>query len=389
MSTELTIYDRFPDGMAAVKQLGHAIAASQMFGAQTPAQGEVFALECLARRIPPLMLAENYHVIFGKLSMKAEAMLARFEELGGKYRVIERTADRAAIELIRDGQKQVFSLTWAEAQQEPFVYEAGKGVKEAEVIALIAKKTPPPLKAKYATPRARTQMLWARVVSDGVRTMNPGVVSGTYTPEEVLDFSENAGKAAPAGANGQTDEIIDGEIVEAPETGKTAAEEAPLPAAAQSESANGATSGMATAGQSSTIKELFGQLGVSPEKRTEILAKRGAATVRNLTYEQADELIKALDKKLDARNAASQADPSKSPLSDEAIAAQIRELFKQVEQTHPGTMALFKAKMAERKVAKIDHLKREDKLSLLSALKDPDKIAAYFGIVMWEPSDPS
>lgn len=403
MSTELTIYDRFPDGMAAVKQLGHAIAASKMFGAETPAQGEVFALECLARRIPPLMLAENYHVIFGKLSMKAEAMLARFEELGGKYRVIERSADRAAIELTRDGQKQTFSLTWPEAQQEPFVYEAGKGVKEAEVIALIAKKTPPPLKAKYATPRARTQMLWARVVSDGVRTMNPGVVSGTYTPEEVLDFNENAGRVAANGPNGHADGIIDAEIVEAPEAGKPAAEEAPFDApiepakpAAQSESVNGGTAGMCTADQSNKVKELFGLLEISPEKRTEILAKRQAATVRNLTATQADELIAALQKKLDARNAAvastpasstpdaSQAETSKPGMTDAEIVDRVKELVKQVNQVHPGVATKIREKLAASKAEKLADLRREDLLSLLSALKAPHDIEKYFGIVMWE-----
>lgn len=401
MSTELTIYDRFPDGMAAVKQLGHAIAASKMFGAETPAQGEVFALECLARRIPPLMLAENYHVIFGKLSMKAEAMLARFEELGGKYRVIERSADRAAIELTRDGQKQTFSLTWPEAQQEPFVYEAGKDDKgktrtEATVIAMIAEGTPPPLKPKYATPRARTQMLWARVVSDGVRTMNPGVVSGTYTPEEVLDFNENAGKPAPASTNGHTDEIVDAEIVEAPEAGKPAAEEAPfdVPAEpakpiAQVDSTNGATSGMCTADQSNKVKELFGLLEVSPEKRTEILAKRKAATVCNLTADQADELIAALQKKLDVRNAggqlaATQAESSKPGMTDAEIVERIKTLAKQVEQTHPGTTKAIREKVTASGAEKLADLRREDLLSLLSALKDPDKMAAYFGVVIWE-----
>ena len=43
-------------------------------------------------------------------------------------------------------------------------------------------------KDNWATPRSRMQMLWARVVSDGVRTMAPEICSGIYTPEETADI---------------------------------------------------------------------------------------------------------------------------------------------------------------------------------------------------------
>jgi hypothetical protein len=39
------------------------------------------------------------------------------------------------------------------------------------------------------------QMLWARAVSDGVRTVDPGVVAGIYTPEEVNEFADDTGAA--------------------------------------------------------------------------------------------------------------------------------------------------------------------------------------------------
>lgn len=394
MSTELTIYDRISDPMAAVKQLGHAIAASKMFGAETPAQGEVFALECFVRGTPPLMLAEKYHVIFGKLSMKAEAMLADFERRGGTYRVLSRTAEKAAIELTRKGREPVtFSLTWEEAKQEPFVYEPKKGVKESDIIDLIEKGTPPEIKTKYRTPRSRAQMLWARVVSDGVNAVDPGVKCGAYTPEEVGDFPEFAGRMQTE-SNGHADdaEIVDAEIIEAPEAGKPAAEEPPfdVPAepakpAAQSDSANGGTAGMCTADQSNRVKELFGLLEVSPEKRTEILAKRKAATVRNLTATQADELISALQKKLDARSASgSQTEPSKTSLTDAEIVDRVKELVKQVNQVQPGVAAKIREKLATAKAEKLADLRREDLLSLLSALQAPHDIEKYFGVVMWE-----
>lgn len=115
--------------------------------------------------------------------MKADAMLAEFIMLGGKHEVLARDHEKASIKLTINKQTQTFTLTWEEAKKEPFVYEG----KEADVVAAItAGKTDAlRLKPKYATPRSRTQMLWARVVSDGVRAMAPTVVAGYYAPEEI------------------------------------------------------------------------------------------------------------------------------------------------------------------------------------------------------------
>ena len=201
---DLTIYDRFDHPGQFIEQLGKAICLSGMFGCDNASQGQVLALECASRKCPPMSLAERYHIIFGRLSMKADAMLADFRtNCGGSHRVVSRTAEKAAIELSANGETQTFTLTWDEARQEAFVYVG----KEQAVIDKLAKgKTDSlMLKAKYATPRARMQMLWARVVSDGVRTMAPEVVAGYYTPEEVGDFV--AVDLPPV------DEVVEAEVV--------------------------------------------------------------------------------------------------------------------------------------------------------------------------------
>lgn len=188
MSTDLAIYDRIADPTAAVKQFGLSIAQSGIFNTTNNAQGEVLALECMTRRMPPLMLAERYHIIHNRLSMKSEAMLSVFNQRGGKHRVKCRTPERAEIELTFEGDTNCFAITWEECLQEPFVYEG----KESVVVDALAAGKRPPLKSKYATPRARMQMMWARVVSDAIRVVMPSVNSGTYTPEEVDDFDEPA-----------------------------------------------------------------------------------------------------------------------------------------------------------------------------------------------------
>ena len=197
MSNELAIYDRITDPLAAVKSLGLSIAQSGIFGTANNAQGEVLALECMSRGLAPFTLAERYNIIHNRLSMKAEAMLSVFNQRGGKHREISSTPDRAEIEVTLDGQTKRYSLTWEECRQEPFVYEG----KETDVIKLLIAGKPPTFKPKYATPRSRAQMMWARLVSDTIRKVMPSVNSGTYTPEEVDDFEELATNGS-SGSNG-------------------------------------------------------------------------------------------------------------------------------------------------------------------------------------------
>jgi hypothetical protein len=151
--------------------MGKAFAESGLFGVKTPAQGIVLAMACLAEKQSPIAIINTYHIIANRLSMRADAMLARFRQRGGRHRIVTRTGDVAEVELTLDGEKQSFRFTLDEAKKEPFYWDK-------------AGKTP---KDNWATPRGAMQMLWARVVSDGVRAMAPEVVQGSYTPEELSD----------------------------------------------------------------------------------------------------------------------------------------------------------------------------------------------------------
>ena len=168
MSTnDIIVYDQVADPSEFVKQLGLAILHSEMFGCTNASQGAVLALECMAKRMPPMALAERYHITHGRLSMRADAMLGAFRtQCGGSHRIVERTPDAAEIELTAGGESQRFRLTWEDARCETFPYLG----KEASIIERIQKSAWKDLmlKPKYATPRSRCQMLWARVVSDGV-----------------------------------------------------------------------------------------------------------------------------------------------------------------------------------------------------------------------------
>jgi hypothetical protein len=169
----IQLYDKIQDPIAGIEKLGNFFAKSGMFGCEKVEQGAILAMACWAERKSPLEITKKYHLLDGRLSMKAEAMLAEFKVRGGKHEIVTRTPDCASIKLTIDGQTHTFALTWEEAQKEPFPY--GKENK---------------LKKNWATPRARMQTMWARVVSDGVRAMAPEIVTGTYTPEEIEDFEQ-------------------------------------------------------------------------------------------------------------------------------------------------------------------------------------------------------
>lgn len=172
----MSVYSRISDPVAAAKELGAFYHQSGMLGVKTPAAGAVLALHCMCEGITPFQFDRTYHIMFDNtLSMKYDAMLSGFLALGGKYKIVSRTPERAEIFLSLDGREGTFAMTLEEAQGEAYYYQKDK-------------KTP---KDNWSTPRRRMQMLWARVVSDSVNTICPQVSAGVSTPEEVMDFSEN------------------------------------------------------------------------------------------------------------------------------------------------------------------------------------------------------
>ena len=179
-----------------LQTLGTILAQSNLFGKRNPAEGVAIVAMCQQKRISWLDFMQNYHLIQGVVSKKTDAIIADFHRAGGTHKVISRTADRAEA-VFKLGECDYTSVvSWEDCLKEPFVYMG----KEQDVIAMLARGLTPPLKAKYSTPRARMQMLWARCVSDGVRVVAPECVQGIYTPEETSDFVDvpNAPLARPA-----------------------------------------------------------------------------------------------------------------------------------------------------------------------------------------------
>lgn len=167
---QTSTYEKITDPIAAAEKLGEWICKSGLFGVDRPDQGTILGLQCIVEKLPPLELAKRYHFIQGRLSLRADAMLALYRERGGKVIWIE-TSDKAAkARFIYDGNDIEISYT----------------ADDAKAAGLL------PAKPGSGWAKFPSAMLVARLTSKAVRMLCPEAVTGVYTPEEVQDFASPA-----------------------------------------------------------------------------------------------------------------------------------------------------------------------------------------------------
>lgn len=150
--------------VADIEKMAVAIAKSKMFGMKTADEAFALMLIAQAEGMHPAIAARDYHVIQGRPTLKADAMLARFQNAGGKVQWDVYT-DAEVTGTFSHPSGGSLKLTWTFAQ--------------AKTIGLTGKDN-----WKYY-PRA---MLRARCISEGIRTVYPGCVVGTYTAEELEEI---------------------------------------------------------------------------------------------------------------------------------------------------------------------------------------------------------
>lgn len=188
MANEITIQE--------MGSLARAFSQSGFFGYKNEA--EAFTLMALAQAngLHPAKAAERYHIIQGRPAMKADAMLAAFQESGGAVKWLKRTDTECKLWLSHP-QGGELEVTWT--------------IDRANKAGVTGKST---------WKQYPTQMLSARCVSEGVRALFPACLCGMYTPEEVQDFDRPAAPQAPKAEPQKPTEqapVMDAEIVEQPE----------------------------------------------------------------------------------------------------------------------------------------------------------------------------
>lgn len=309
-------YRKISDPVQAVLAMGKMLYQSGAFGCNNEAQGQTLAWLMAVGGRDPFVITRKYHVANGKLLERADWMAGTFKQHGGKIEILQRDAEAARAKMTYQGQSMTFSYTWEEAEQEPAPWSYKDGVKK--------------LKDNWATPRARMQMLWARVMSDGVRTLAPELIHGEYT---AADFGLDAGyndAVATELVDGDSD-VIDIESSVAPPIAKqekpkkAAAEKATPekkqtapkekePEAAEStpivDSAKADTSEVTliTNAQIKRIEELYGTGCVTIQKWGNLLAKAKVREVRELTRAKADAIINYLEAQVQQKEMARHAE---------------------------------------------------------------------------------
>ena len=156
-----------------LERMGAAVAKSGLFGIKTPDQAVALMLIAQAEGLHPAIAARDYHVIQGRPALKADAMLARFLQGGGKVQWLELTDEKVSATFTHAAGGSA-TITWT--------------IADAKRIGLAGKDN-----WKHY-PRA---MLRSRVVSEGIRTVFPIAVVGVYTPEEIQDFDAPASPPMP------------------------------------------------------------------------------------------------------------------------------------------------------------------------------------------------
>lgn len=347
-----------------VKSLGNDIAKSQMFGCESVSQGNILALACVVSGRDPLSLPMEYHLMKGKLTLRADAMLGRLSSSGGKYEIIEHSPNAAEVRMEFKGRKFHQRFTWEEAQQEPFVYE-GKGIvkllKEGRREQLV-------LKDNYATPRRRMQQMWCRVVSDGVRVVAPELVTGVYTGEETADYT---GFEMPVEAASKQ--------VESTDSTTTHVEDAED--AEEAEVTSVSTVKLATAEQVKDIDVMFKVLGMSEEVVAASIARRGVDSLEKLTTASATEFLKALNNRHAEIAAANPTEKESSTVATEGpitqeLLDQLVEKFKAAAQRDSKLVERVKERLLANKL-KMSELTFNQGRVLLGALKG-EEIEKFF-----------
>ena len=165
VSTEIQAY-----GVKDLDAIAVRIARSRLFGLE-PEQAFTLCLLAQAEGLHPVAAVRRWHIIEGKPSMRADAMQAEFQRHGGRVEWVKSTNEECRAifkhpELSPKGFE--VHVTFAELDKAG-VTRGRNGVKDNW------RKFP-------------RQMLRARAISEGVRAVDPGIVVGIYTPEEISDF---------------------------------------------------------------------------------------------------------------------------------------------------------------------------------------------------------
>jgi hypothetical protein len=149
-----------------MERMAVTVAKSKLFGMETPDQALALMALAQSEGIHPMTAVRDYHIIKGRPSLKADTMLARFQKAGGVVKWLCLTDQKCEAE-------------FSHPVHSPAPVKIDWTIERAKKAGLAGKD----VWVGYA--RA---MLRSRTISEGVRTVLPGVIQGIYTPEELVSL---------------------------------------------------------------------------------------------------------------------------------------------------------------------------------------------------------
>ena len=153
--------------VSSLERIAAIIAKSGMGGFKTPEQATVAMLLALAEGIPLGRVIHEYHVINGRLSLRSECMLGRFQKAGG------------AVEYLVHNDTEV-SLTASHP----------KG-GSLTVVWTIERARKAGLTSNPTWTKHPAAMLTARAVAEAVRAVYPACLRGILAEEEAEEVGAN------------------------------------------------------------------------------------------------------------------------------------------------------------------------------------------------------
>lgn len=201
-----SLINRLDNPTAFLEASARLLMQSPMLGITAPGDAFVLAWHCLTEGISPLEFSKRYHIIGGKLTMRADYMHAAFRAAGGR------------IDWVNTGEDGVEAVGNFFADEDAEPVRVTFSIEDArKLLGKNAKHNCDAIDAPGSGwTKDRGAMLRARVISKGIRMVAPEVIAGVYTQDELE-------AAAPAPAESPA---FPGRVVEAPK-----ALEAPAPVA--------------------------------------------------------------------------------------------------------------------------------------------------------------
>ena len=164
--------------MDQMQAMAKSLVAGKLFGFKTEAEAISIMLIAQAEGRSPALAVRDYHIIQGRPALKADAMLARFQNEGGVVEWVEYTETKVTGKFSHPQSSPTpIAITWT--------------IEMAKRIGLANRDN----WRNY--PRA---MLRSRVISEGVRTVYPGIAVGVYSVEETQDMIVEKNITPTAGA---------------------------------------------------------------------------------------------------------------------------------------------------------------------------------------------